>query len=208
MKLLKLSFSIYTLCIIALLFSQSALADGHIAAGKTKSATCVACHGPGGNSVNPIWPKLSSLDATYIKKQLQYFKEGKRINALMAPQVMSLTKKDMANIGAYYESIKRSPGAAHKDLVERGKNLYAGGNAETGVAACIACHGPKGNGNPAAGYPKISFQHAAYMADRLKRYRAAGADSDYPGSEIMVGIAKNLTDKEIAAVTSYVQGLH
>ena len=208
---MKLSFAFFTLCISVALFPHSALAKdnaraGNIEAGKAKSGTCVACHGVGGNSVNPVWPKLASLDADYIAKQLKYYKEGKRVNALMSPQAMALTEQDMLNLGAYYKSIERSAGATQENLVELGTQIYSGGNSESGVAACIACHGPKGNGNPAAGYPKLSFQHAAYMVDRLKRYRAG--TSKYPGAEIMVGIAKNLTDKEIEAVASYAQGLH
>lgn len=202
---MKPSYLILMFAAGALLFSQAALADP-IAAGKAKSGTCVACHGPDGNSINPMWPKLAGLDADYIKKQLQYYKSGKRVNALMSPQSQALSEEDMANLGAYYESIKRSPGSANEKLVELGKQIYSGGNAESGVAACIACHGPKGSGNPAAGYPKVSYQHAAYMMDRLKRYRAG--ESKYPGAEIMLGIARNLTDEEIEAVASYMQGLH
>ena len=190
----------------ALLVSGIAFAKGNAEAGKAKSTTCIACHGPDGNSVNPVWPKLSGLDEVYIAKHLQYFKEGTRVNVLMGPLVMALSEQDMKDLGAYYESMERSPGAADEKLVELGQMIYRGGNAESGVAACIACHGPKGNGNPAAGYPKISYQHAAYIALRLKGYRAA--TYKYPSSEIMNGLAKNLTDEEIEAVSSYVQGLH
>ena len=124
----------------------------------------------------------------------------------MNPQAMILSEQDMEDLGVYYESMSRSPGAADESLVELGKKIYQGGNAESGVAACIACHGPKGNGNPVSGYPKISYQHKAYMVERLKAYRAG--TYTYPTSEIMNSLAKPLTDEEIEAVSSYVQGLH
>ncbi len=181
-------------------------AAGDIDAGRQKSAVCVACHGADGNSVNPVWPKIAGQAANYIKKHLKLFKENKRINPLMNPQAAALSEQDMDDIAAYYESMKTSPGAADEALVETGQHLYQGGNPETNIAACIACHGPKGSGNPAAGFPKLSFQHAAYTAARLRAYRAG--ESDYPGTEIMNDIAKKLTEEEIDAVSSYIQGLH
>ena len=46
---------------------------GNAEAGKTKSATCAACHGADGNSVNPEWPKLAGQHESYIIKQLSNF---------------------------------------------------------------------------------------------------------------------------------------
>ncbi len=174
--------------------------------GKSKSMTCAACHGPDGNSVNPQWPKIAGQSAQYITKQLEHFKKNERVNPLMNPQAAALSDDDIKHLAAYYESITRSPGAADEKLAEAGEKLYRGGNAESGIPACISCHGPNGKGNPAAGFPNISYQHATYLTERLKKYRS-GADT-YSGSEIMNGISAKLTDEEIEAVSSYMQGLH
>lgn len=201
---MKPAYILYISCIFFL--SNIVWAAGDPAAGKQKSATCVACHGVDGNSVNPAWPKIAGQSATYTKKHLKLFKEEKRINPLMNPQAAALSEQDIDDLAAYYESMSTSPGVADEKLLEAGKSLYQGGNSKTNIAACIACHGPKGSGNPAAGFPKLSFQHAAYTAVRLKAYRAG--KENYPGTEIMNNLAKNLTDEEIDAVSSYIQGLH
>ena len=76
-----------------------------IEAGKAKSAVCAACHGADGNSANAAWPSLAGQHATYIYKQLQDFKEGRRNDATMAGMVALLNDEDMKNVAAYFESI-------------------------------------------------------------------------------------------------------
>ena len=188
------------------LLCGSAWAVGDPEQGLAKSQVCVACHNVDGNSTNVEWPKIAGQSAAYIYKHLQFFKTGQRVNPLMNSLAMGLSEQDMHDLASYYESMKISPGSADKELVETGGHLYRGGNLKTGVPACIACHGPRGNGNPAAGFPKLSHQHATYVANRLRNYRAGAYN--YPGAEIMNGISTNMTDDEISAVSSYIQGLH
>ena len=52
-------------------------------------AVCASCHGPDGNSVNPIWPKLAGQGAAYIAKQIHDFKGGKRADPLMSGMAMA-----------------------------------------------------------------------------------------------------------------------
>ena len=198
----------HKICLIVLgfLLSGTVAAQSDAELGKSKSMACAACHGIDGNSVNPQWPKIAAQSTQYVIKQLQHFKNNERVNPLMNSQAAALSDDDMKHLAAYYESIERSPGAADEDLVEAGEKLYRGGNAESGIPACISCHGPNGKGNPAAGFPNISYQHAAYSVERLKKYRSAM--ESYTGVEVMNGIAAKLTDEEIEAVSSYMQGLH
>ena len=198
------SLSILFLSIVFALVSTVATA-GDIALGAQKSTQCVACHGSDGNSGNPQWPKIAGQSAQYIVTQLNFFRENERVNPLMNPQVSLLSDDDVQNLAVYFESQTTSPGATDPDLLEMGQNLYRGGNPKTGVPACISCHGPNGAGNPAAGFPKLSYQHAAYITDRLKKYRAG---EKYSGAEIMNGVVIYLSDTEIKAVASYIQGLH
>ncbi len=187
-------------------FGSLAFAAGDIAAGKVKAAACVACHGPDGNSVNPDWPKLAGQSSFYIIKQLKLFQTGDRSNPIMGPISKRLSDQDIENLGVYFASQVRSPGSAKKELVSLGREIYRGGNSVTEVPACLSCHGPTGAGNPAAKFPKLSFQHSRYVEIRLKAYRE-GIYS-YRGSEMMNGIAVNLSDEEIEAVASYIEGLH
>lgn len=183
-----------------------AQAAGDAAAGKAKSVTCQACHGADGNSANPLWPKLAGQHADYLATQLADFKAGKRKDATMGAMVAALNNADMQNLAAYYAGQATKPGAANPDLLASGEKLYRGGNSKSGVAACIACHGPKGAGNPAAKFPSLSGQHAAYVAKALKDFRSGARANDANG--MMRDIAARMTDAEIKAVSSYVSGLH
>jgi len=191
---------------LALLLAGTAHAGGNAAAGEKKAGACIACHGPNGNSVNPSWPKLAGQSASYIAKQLADFKAGQRKDPVMGAQAIGLSEQDMADLGAYFSRQKISPASADKAKLTLGQNLYRGGQADKGVAACIGCHGPTGAGNPAAKFPSLSSQHTAYVMKTMKDFRS-GARANDP-SKMMQDIAGRMSDKEIEAVASYIAGLH
>ncbi len=204
----KLSFSAL-LCVVLATAPAAAdsLVDGSDEAGKAKSITCAACHGADGNSVNPTWPSLAGQHANYIVAQLQAFKDGLRNNALMNGQAMMLSDEDMKNLAVYFESLEAAAQpVADPDLIPRGRALYLGGDKERDIAACIACHGPKGRGNAAAAYPALNGQHATYTAQTLRDY-ASGARQSGGKEQAMQSVASRLTEEDIVAVASYVQGL-
>lgn len=176
------------------------------AKGKTLAATCGACHGADGNSVNPAWPKLAGQHAEYTYKQLTDFKAGNRVNAQMAPMVAPLSEQDMADLAAYFSTQKIKKGAANPELIELGEKIYRAGDAESGVAACMACHGPSGAGNPGALYPALSGQHAEYTKIQLHAFKAGERGND--ANKVMRTIAASMTDAQIEAVSEYIQGLH
>ena len=196
-------------CLAAALCLASAQAaeplKGDAAAGQGKSGTCVACHGVDGNSANPEWPTLAGQHPKYIVKQLRLFKAGDRQAPLMQPMAATLSDQDMADLAAYYSSQKPRGLVADKGKVEAGQRLYRGGNAASAAAACIACHGPNGRGNPEAEYPSIGGQHATYVAAQINAYKSGARKTD--ANRAMRDIASKLTADEIAAVASYVQGL-
>ncbi|WP_348673159.1 c-type cytochrome [uncultured Abyssibacter sp.] len=182
------------------------LAKGDAEAGAQKAAACAACHGPDGNSVNPEWPKIAGQSAKYLESSLQAYKAGERQNALMAGQVMNLSDEDMTNLAAHFSAQTFKPGAGSEESIEVAEPLYRGGDAERGIPACLACHGPKGQGNDAAGWPHIGGQHATYLATALKAYRAGERNSSANG-QMMTAVAQELTDAEIEALAGYVAGL-
>lgn len=182
-------------------------AAGDAEAGKTKSAVCAACHGMDGNSgANPVWPKLAGQHPSYITKQLIDFKEGKRTDTTMAPMAVPLSDADIADLAAYFSAQTRTVGVAAEDKVAAGEQLYRAGNAESGVAACTACHGPTGSGNPQSNFPALSGQGAAYTVKALKDFRSGARTND--AGRMMGDVASKLTDAEIEAVASYIEGLH
>ena len=194
-------------------FAES-LVDGDAEAGKAKSVTCNACHGADGNSSNPVWPSLAGQHAPYTVAQLKAFKDGKRSDPLMATQAMLLSDEDMANLAVYFESLTPAAqtvasvgGMSQDEVVSRGEALYRGGDLEDKTSACLACHGPSGDGNPAAAYPAIAGQHAAYTAKQLRDYRSGTRTTDGKTRQ-MQDIAATLDDKDIEALSAYIQGLH
>ncbi len=199
----------FVFVLTSLLAATSALAAGNAAAGKTKAAACAGCHGADGNSPSDAFPKLAGQHEEYVSRQLKRFKSGSRQNAIMAGMAAGLSEQDMADVAAFFESQKRQPGAAEESKVSLGQTLYRGGDADNGIPACMACHGPDGSGNGPAGYPALSGQHATYVAAKLKDFRNGavwGKGDD--ANKIMATVAKHLTDEQIDAVSSYVQGLH
>jgi cytochrome c553 len=184
-----------------------AQAAGDPVAGKGKAAQCAACHGPDGNSANPEWPKLAGQHADYLVKQLQFFEAGERENTTMKPMASVLDAQGREDVAAYYASQKVNTGMADPELVELGEKIYRSGNAESGIAPCMGCHGPKGAGNPAALYPALRGQHAKYVEIQLHGF-AEGKRVNENAKKMMQLLASRMTNKEIRAVASYIQGLH
>lgn len=177
-----------------------------LAAGEAKAnQICMACHGPQGNSIVPIWPKLAGQHPDYIYKQLMEFKGGARVNAQMSPMAAPLTEQDMRNLAAYFAAQAQSEGATDPSRLPLGERIFRAGNAATGVPACNGCHGPQGKGLNIAKFPRVSGQHAGYLEQTLKDFRAANRANDPNG--MMRGVAARMTDEEIAAVARYMEGL-
>ncbi len=73
------------------------------------------------------------------------------------------------------------------------------------MPSCAGCHGPSGHGIAGAAFPMIGGQHAVYAAIQLRNYKSGTRATD-PNS-MMRTIASRLTDEEIDAVASYLQGM-
>jgi len=180
-------------------------AAGSAERGQAKAAPCVACHGVNGNSVNPVWPNLAGQHETYIKRQLTAFKNDVRQDPLMTAMAKPLSDEDVADLGAFFSTQAPTGLEAEPSKVALGQRLFRGGDPKTGVAACGSCHGPGGDGNPAAGYALIRGQHAPYLAAQLKAYRSGTRQTD--PNQMMRNVAAAMTDEQIDAVAAYIQGL-
>ena len=186
---------------------------GKAASGEAKAALCSACHGPNGNSVNPEWPRLAGQSAVYIAEQLKLFRSGVRDNPIMKPLAASLSDQDINDLAVYYETQTPTGLEADPSYWKSGEGLYLSGDAARGVPACVACHGPVGRGNLAAGYPALRAQQSVYVVKQLNDY-ASGARYTGPNPAqasrnglMMLTLAKRLTPEEIRDVASYVQGM-
>lgn len=196
-----------TLTILVTYSALPAYAAGDAAAGKEKAMQCASCHGADGNSINPEWPKLAGQHANYLVKQLHYFEIDERENVTMKPMASVLDAQGREDVAAFYASQKVTFGKADPELVELGERIYRSGNPESGVAPCMGCHGPNGAGNPAALYPALRGQHAKYIDNQLHGF-AEGKRVNENAKKMMQLLARRMTNREIRAVASYIQGLH
>ncbi|WP_296267223.1 c-type cytochrome [Pseudomonas sp. UBA6562] len=180
---------------------------GDAAAGQAKTALCGACHNPDGNSLAPNFPKLAGQGQRYLEKQLHDIKSGKRPVLEMTGMLEGFDDQDLADIAAYFASQKGSVGAADPKLVERGRALFNGGDLDKGMPACTGCHSPDGAGLALAGFPHLSGQHAQYVSKQLTDFREGNRTND-GDAMTMRTIASKLSNKDIEAISSYIQGLH
>ena len=140
-------------------------------------------------------------------RQLQAYRDQQRPDLGMQQFAATLSEQDMHDIGAFYATQSLLPKGADPALVELGERIYRGGVPERGIAACIACHGPGGHGNPMAAYPRINSQHAAYLQKTLNEYASSERTSDSDKNQMMRNVAELLLEAEVVALASYIQGL-
>jgi len=191
--------------------------------GQTLAGTCAACHGLDGNPPDPMYPRIAGQSEHYIAEQIARFKSGERSDGMaliMKPFADMLSAQDARDVGAWFASQKAGAGVADDSLVtegpyeglrfyEIGQQLYRSGDADRGIPACMACHGPAGSGNPGPAYPHVGGQFAAYTQQRLETFRnGTGSETAEPMFRIMADIASRLTDEEVGALASYMEGLH
>jgi len=166
---------------------------------------CAGCHAVDGNSAAAANPKLAGLNSEYIYKQLTELKSGARKNAIMSGMVANLSQQDMLNLAAYYGAQQPKP-ATSKDqaLALIGQKIYRGGVQGAGVPACASCHGAQGKGIPTQ-FPRLAGQHSDYVYSQLNAFRVGERAND--AAKMMRSIAAKMTDADMKAVSSYIQGL-
>jgi len=102
MKTLKQIFPCLTM--VLMLVSQAVIAAGNPADGKHKAATCEACHGINGQSVDPNYPNLAGQHESYLIKALSDYRAGRRSNVIMGGFASQLSNRDIQDLAAWYSS--------------------------------------------------------------------------------------------------------
>lgn len=181
---------------------------GDVALGKTKAATCAACHGSDGNASVAIYPSLAGQSESYLVKQIEDFKSGERADAVMAGMVAGLSDDDIQNVSAYFASQTLAKNVAKTNDV--GRKLFFSGRVEKGLAAsnvtaCVACHSVNGGGMDKAGFPSIAGQSATYLQAQLEKFRDGTRNNDT--NSMMQNVAVNLSDDDIKALAEFMAGL-
>ena len=160
--------------------NTAAAVEGNVEAGKAKSGTCAACHGADGISPMPNYPNLAGQHGAYIAKQLKMFKDGARSDIIMAPMAAALSEQDMADLGAYFQSLgsESSGGAAAAPAAEAAQEVAQEVATETqavaaevassvasGVTSAIEDAASVSGGNIAAGKAKSAACAACHGVD-------------------------------------------
>jgi cytochrome c553 len=166
-------------------------------AGMQKAQVCVACHGAEGNSVNPAVPSLAGQPAQFIATQLVMFREGRRIDAQMAPFAATLSNTDLNNIAAYFAAQKLAPPAAVLDAgtTEAGAKLARQFN-------CVQCHGATLLG--LQHIPRLAGQQREYLQTQLRGFKAS-TRFDMDGQ--MSSAAQALSDADIEILAKYLAAI-
>ena len=209
----QITLSLFTIVVLLLAVGASfaAHAAGDPAAGKDQAAPCSACHGQdGATGLDPTYPNLAGQNERYLFRQLVMIQNGDRAIPLMAGQLNGKTEDQLRDLAAYYASLPAKVGQAEGDdeAIAQAAQIYRGGIARKGVAACAACHNPNGLGNALAGFPHLGGQPGAYTIAQLTAYRERARSTDEEFGGMMRDIAEGLTDTEIALLADYLQGLH
>jgi cytochrome c553 len=167
-----------------------------IGRGATLAQRCAICHGPQGVS-DANSPNLAGQYAAVTYKELNDFKTGARVNAVMSPFAVNMSNQDMLDIAAYYAYLPRVPSS------RVGPNIPAPLIVRTGapmrnIAPCGSCHGDIDN---KAGSPWLGGQSAVYIKAQLQAFASGARRNDI--SQQMRNIARHMTPEEIDEVARY-----
>lgn len=166
---------------------------------------CESCHGPGGRSISPTFPRLAGQQKDYLVAQLQAFRDKTRADphaqTYMWGMAARLSDPTIDAIAAYYASqtpVAGQPSDSPETVA--GKKIFTDGISSESVPACIACHGEKAEGN--GPIPLLAGQHQAYLARQLEAFASMAR-----ANEIMHENSKDLTPQQISEVTAYLATL-
>lgn len=186
-----------------------ALVLGATTAVSPRSA-CHTCHGlHGAGDSSGAFPRLTGQSAWYLYKQMKDYASGNRRNEIMSPIAKALTDEQMQDVAAYYSSQVAPvlvPVAPDADplLLQRGAAISAMGLQDRGVAACVNCHGPAGQGLPPS-FPYLAGQYAPYFELQFRFWKEGMRRNSPLG--VMEHIAKELSHDEVRALAAYFASL-
>jgi cytochrome c553 len=188
--------------------AQAQAIKGDAAAGQSKNSMCVGCHGIVGYQASfpEIYkvPMIAGQNASYIASALAAYKKGDRRHPSMRGIADTLSEQDMADLGAYYESL-----GGPRPAVPTAPTVAPGPIAAAVLAKgnCGSCHGANFNAPIIATYPKLAGQHADALYAGLKAYQTDGNALVGRNNAVMGALAKQFSHAELRAIAEYLSSL-
>jgi cytochrome c553 len=162
---------------------------------------CASCHGENGVSLGPQFPHMSGQSAFAIYKQLHDFKNGARVNEVMAGIVQDLDDEQMADVAAHFSALTK--GALDPWTISSGDpdvvRLVEYGSSARGIPSCASCHGAHAGGPIET--PTLAGQRQEYLAAQLNAFASGDRHNDIFNR--MRGIAAKLRKDEIEKLAEY-----
>ena len=186
---------------IALMLGAGGAAAGPLdAPGYTKAFACSACHGPGGNSRADATPVLAGMPAWYFKKVIEDYASGRRVSPEMEPFAKQVKLLGVDEMAAYFASQKREPSPSKPDraAIDRGR---------AASVACVACHGPEGQGDAPKLVPAIAGQPAGYIRNQLLLFKTDKRSPGDPALTQLKSVLRAIPDETLADVAAYYSSL-
>jgi cytochrome c553 len=167
---------------------------------------CNWCHGTTGQGYAPA-PRLAGQRPQYIWQQLASFhrhlRDGPFAKQYMWGAAENLSPQTGRRLAAYYATLyPRAADDGVPALVASGQAIYQQGMPNANVVACVACHGPNGEGVGAI--PRLSGLSYVYLKRTLRQW-AEGYNA--AAGPPMPHIAATLSPDQIAALASYLSFL-
>jgi cytochrome c553 len=163
---------------------------------------CTWCHGTGAQGYT-VAPRLAGQRALYLEDQLRGYAAHIRDNPLSkqymwgaAANLRADTVRDLAD---YFASLPpRGANDGRRAFAERGQAIYFQGIPDANVAACLACHGPAGQG--VREIPRLGGLSYFYLKRRLQEW---GQGYHSASMSPMPLVASTLGPDDIEALASY-----
>lgn len=202
---------------LGMMVSATCHADGAMIAktGAAGAPACQTCHGPAGEGIAEAgFPRLASLGAAYMQRQLAAFADGTRVNDVMMPIAKALSVADRAEVSAYYAALPEPAAALSTAIASAaaeapvaasvGAILATRGRWADKLPACDQCHGPGGRG-VGPDFPPLAGQSATYLSNQLMAWKTGARPPGPLG--LMSVVADRLSEAEVRAIADHYASL-
>lgn len=183
--------------VLAVVFASGSAASQAPVGVPAKAEVCAACHGPAGQSTQPLFPILAGQTSRYMYLQLRDFQEGRRTSELMTPMVIGMTRDEMRELSDYFARQKPpvQTFAADPEKARLGK-------LKSDETLCTMCHlgGFAGQNE----VPRVAGQHFDYITKQLADFKARRRTND---ASSMTSVANTLNAQDIENIAHYLVGL-